>query len=447
MTLVAVGCGRLEATSPAAPPAQAGRIADLRAPAQEPSEREDAGEVFAQCLDPSAAVTPLPAGDAAAQVAEITQRVEAMRGLALPDDAASPEFVSQAEMGRRITAEVDTAYEPEEADTYRRIYAGLGALPPDIDLRQVLTALLASGTVGFYETETNELVVATADPSAPLTPLAQTALAHELTHAVTDAALGIPDDLIQHGPADASLAALSLVEGDAVLTQERFASTALTWEDQLAILDDPVVGQAQRQLDSVPYVLAAGLAFPYAAGPAFVCQLFQDGGYPAVDAAYRDLPTTTAQILFPERYAAREGAVDPRDPGALGAPWQPRPTETLGAADLLWLFEAPGDDRAAALRDPFGSAADWAGGEAHLWTDGPRSAMGIALADRGVGELCDAVADWYDAAFPADTAVDTQVGEVLARDGITQAAVLRCGGPEVRLGIAPDLATARALAA
>jgi hypothetical protein len=358
-----------------------------------------------------------------------------------------PTFVSREEMRRRLAVEFDASYSPEEADMDHRIYAALGAVPRDIDLRAVIAALLTSGIDGFYDTETNELVVATQDPSAPLPPLAQSTLAHELTHAVTDAALGIPEDLIEDGPADAGLAALSLFEGDAVLVQQRFMLTALTPQAQLEASSDPVVVQALQQFARAPHVLAASLLFPYVYGPVFVCRLIQDSGSQAVDSAYRDLPTTTAQILFPERYAAREAAVDPRDPSALPAPWQRGYTDTLGAADLLWLFEAPGDDETAALDDPLGSAAAWAGGEVHLWTDGLRSAVGVALVDRAEGALCDAVADWYEMAFPSDKPVGTMAGEVLASDGVLQDAVLRCDGAEVRLGIGPDLATARTLAA
>jgi hypothetical protein len=58
--------------------------------------------------------------------------------------------------------------------------------------------------------------------------------------------------------------------------------------------------------------------------------------------------------------------------------------------------------------------------------------------------LCDAVARWYEAAFGGrDTGV--RPGESLALDGEAQDAVLSCRGTEVRLGIGPDLATARAL--
>ena len=70
--------------------------------------------------------------------------------------------------------------------------------------------------------------------------------------------------------------------------------------------------------------------------------------------------------------------------------------------------------------------------------------MGLALVDDGdTGVLCSAVEEWYQAAFQTDA---TESGGTTVLDGGGQVGVLRCDGPDVRLGIAPDEATATALA-
>jgi hypothetical protein len=56
------------------------------------------------------------------------------------------------------------------------------------------------------------------------------------------------------------------------------------------------------------------------------------------------------------------------------------------------------------------------------------------------------VATWYQRAFPGDTDAPSRSGERMVRDGDVQDGVVVCAGTEVRLGIAPDLPTARALA-
>lgn len=429
LVVLLAACG-----SPPPAPAQAARP---------PSQASQVGSLL-PCLDVPEEQDPISADDAAAQVEEITSRVEATRGHRFGKDV-SPEFVTGEEVARRIADEVNTEYSADEADADRRILAALGAVPADTDLRALLAGLLAGQVVGFYDTKTEALVVASGDLSAPLDLLTQSILAHELDHALVDAVFGLPDEELE-GPSDAALALLALVEGDAVLTQERFILGAIQPGEQLGLTADPKIAEALAQLQNFPHVLRAELAFPYNEGALFVCGLYAQGGWPAVDAAYRERPTTSAQILFPQRYATREGAVDPRDPGTLGGAWRRARTDTIGAAELLWLFEAPGDDPQAGIDDPFGAAAAWAGGEVHLWTDGPATAVGVALVDRGNGTLCAAVARWYAAAFPGDRDAERRPGETLARDGQAQDAVLRCGGRDVRLGIAPDLATARALA-
>ncbi len=412
-------------------------------PAQAAPPPRQVGSLLS-CLDVPEERDPIPADDAAAQVEEITARVEAIRGHRFGQDV-SPEFVTGEEVGRRIADEINTEYSADEADADLRILAALGAVPADTDLRALLAELLAGQVVGFYDTETEALVVASGDPSAPLDVLTQSILAHELDHALVDAIFGLPDEELE-GPSDAALALLALVEGDAVLAQERFLLSAIEPGLLLGLAADPEVAEALAQLQSFPHFLRAELAFPYGEGALFVCGLYAQGGWPAVDVAYRERPTTTAQILFPQRYAAREGAVDPRDPGALGGAWVRASTDTIGAAELMWLFEAPGDDPRVGIDDPLDAVEAWAGGEVHLWTDGPASAVGVALVDRGNGTLCAAVARWYAAAFPGDRDAERRPGETLARDGQTQDAVLRCADRDVRLGIAPDLATARALA-
>ena len=78
----------------------------------------------------------------------------------------------------------------------------------------------------------------------------------------------------------------------------------------------------------------------------------------AAVAELRAAGTGRTAVLVPEALAgdviaalsARGvAAVDPRDPGVPGGDWQRARTSTFGAADLLWLFGAPGDDPARAL--------------------------------------------------------------------------------------------------
>lgn len=385
----------------------------------------------------------VPDGATAEQITAITDVVEALRALEF-SDAPAPSFLDDEQIGERLTEEITDEYDAGTADIDARILAALGAVPADIDLVALQTDLLTSQVAGFYDPETDELVVrGTADDG--LDPAAQTTLAHELQHALADQAFELPVDVTEDtGDGDAALAALSLVEGDATLTQQQFTVVGLTLAEQLGLSADPGALAAQRQLADVPHYVAQSLQFPYLAGLRFACARYLDGGWEAVDAAYDDLPTTTAEILDPARYGT--APVDPPDPGEPGRGWRQRRVTTIGAADLLWLFEAPGDDTDRALEDPRAAALAWTGGELTAWTDGDATAVGVALTQQVDGPLCDAVTTWYERAFPDATDAPTRRTERLVREAPEQTAVVTCDGDDVRLGIGPDLPTARALA-
>jgi hypothetical protein len=88
-----------------------------------------------------------------------------------------------------------------------------------------------------------------------------------------------------------------------------------------------------RALDSAPEYLSGTLLFPYDKGQAFVQYLFDEGGWDLIDDAYTNPPTTTEQILHPEKYIEGEGATEVTVPdiaAALGPDWQAIDEDTMG---------------------------------------------------------------------------------------------------------------------
>jgi hypothetical protein len=222
-----------------------------------------------------------------------------------------------------------------------------------------------------------------------LDPLALTALAHELDHALTDQAHGLPVDLDPRtDDPDAQLAGRALAEGDAVLLQTRFQLEAL---DPLELLGtafgSPSLGPAMEALEHAPAYLRAELMFPYTTGLAFVCEHERDGGWVAVDELYRDPPRTTAEILFPERAGA-----DPVDAPDSVAPrgFEPVRRQTFGAAPLLFLLQDAG---VAGARD---AVEGWRGGEVAQFRRGDDVAVRISLVTGDGGALCRVVDEWVE---------------------------------------------------
>ena len=386
------------------------------------------------------------AGDAAAQLGEVAEDLEAIRDLdfrRVPD----PVFLGPEQLRERVRTEVGEELPDDVAAREARGLVALGALPPGSDLRELTLRAVGDQVAGFYDPETGEMVVRQTPTSGSLDGATRMILAHELDHALTDQVLDLPLDAERPAPGteDTALAQLALIEGDATLAMQLYALRHVGLLEQLSGLGG--VAGAQQQLASLPHHVRSTLTFPYLQGLAFACRLHADGGWRAVDRAYDEPPTTTAQILFPERYESREAAVDPRDPAASGGSWRAEPMRAIGAAELVWLLEAPGGDAGRALDDPTGRARAWAGGELHQWADDGRTAAALVLVERDGGPtpLCATVTAWYRAAFPDARPAPAEASETLVVDGGGQDAVLRCTGREVRLGLAPDVATARAL--
>jgi hypothetical protein len=130
-------------------------------------------------------------------------------------------------------------------------------------------------------------------------------LAHELTHALEDQNFEtgsriskIADD------GDAVLAFKSLIEGDATLAG--FAYVRGGMDDSLAdfitahLTDLPQVSAARAK--NIPDALSVPFLFQYAEGTAFVREAYRRGGWDSVDAAFRNPPESTAQIIDPTLY-------------------------------------------------------------------------------------------------------------------------------------------------
>jgi len=372
-------------------------------------------------------------------IAVISDQVAADRGLDFtePVDAA---FHDSDQVAEAVRDDLDESYPADQADLDARVLSALGAIPAGTDLRELVASLLDAELAGYYDRDTRQLVVRADDPDAALSAAQRVALAHELQHALADQTLGLPRHDADAGDTDAARAALAVVEGDATLTMQRYATSALGVMDLLSLATDNLTA-GRDELDAAPHYLQQELLFPYTQGLAFVCQLYADGGWPNVNQAYNTPPTTTAEVLFPDRYG--DQPTNPRDPKPLPAPWTLARQDTLGAAELLWLLQAPGGDPTRATDDPGAAAQAWAGGELALWTDGPDTAIAIALDEQpGHDRLCASVRQWYTAAFPDNHTTTRPNGRHSSHDGQTQDALITCTDDQIRIGIAPDLKTA-----
>jgi hypothetical protein len=387
------------------------------------------------CADPGPVADPT-AGD---PVERVIEQVEAVRGVTL-DDPPEIRLLHDAEMTAQVAEAFADQLDEQQVDLDTRTLTALGAIAPGTDLAHLRKEVYARQVSGYHDAAEGLIVLRVGDPSA-LSPLERVVLAHEVEHALADVHFDPPVEDPDETE-DSARARAAVVEGSAVVTMLQYATAALTPAEQAAMRDELLARAGEHELAGYSPYLRAQLQFPYVAGVRYICQRWLAGGWEAVADAYRDPPRSTAAVLFPDRHDEQ-----PRQPAPLADPggdWEPARTSRFGAAELEWLLAAPGGSPGAALDRTRQRVAAWDGGELAVWTGEAGTVLGLALVDSGEGPpLCDTVRQWYAAAFPM--AKVGQVGTDTTFTAGRQDAALACPGDQVRLGIGPTTADARAV--
>lgn len=366
---------------------------------------------------------PLDLGTLGAQVAAIRE---------LPLKKVRSRALSEPALADKISELAFEETDPEEVEADERLLIALRLAEPDIDLAGTLENLYREQVLGVYVPQERTLYVRAKGRS---TPAQQMTTAHEITHALQDRAFDIKRLQERYeNDSDASLAVLSLIEGDAVLTQQLWAQQHLTPSElQEAITE----GGGGAALDDAPDYLRASLFFPYATGAEFVATLYREGGFDAVDEAFSNPPTSSEQIMHPERFADRDEPVAVRVDTNPGSGWEPSTNYEFGEFDLRELLQSLGSDAATT------AAAGWDGGHIRSWTKGDQTSVASILAfdsAEDAEEACNAVQDWF-----AVVAEGQNDGNGLVR-GDRDVLAVACTSDRVRLGLAPSAETAKDLA-
>ena len=272
-----------------------------------------------------------------AQIEELIDITEDLRGL---EFIRRPEVVvlTVEQTAARVREDIEEELDPVSLAVDDRMFRLLGMMGPDDSLAEIYPELYAEQVAGFYDGDTQELVIA--GDSDELSPLTKSVVVHELIHALTDQYFSFHDQMVELSDADGrseDVAALqALVEGDATYFQ-------FLYLQQLSVLEQvAMLAEAQQVptdvLDSAPEFLAESLGFPYTTGMIFVQNLIDLGGSVALDTAYGAVPTTTEQIIHPERYRTGEGASTVEHAQVTLDGWELQITDTLGEWGLNLLL-------------------------------------------------------------------------------------------------------------
>jgi hypothetical protein len=262
----------------------------------------------------------------------------------------------------------------------------LGLVPRNFDLRSFFEDLLEEQVAGFYDERTR--VVYLLDWVEPWEQ--KSVLAHELTHALQDQAIGLEkwtkaaeaeedvvekkakksdseEDGFEARSEEAAGARTALLEGQAmfVLIDYLYAPSgqSLASNPLLAVPFKEATTDSPQYpvLKNAPLYLKESLGFPYTFGLEFVQELLLKGGKQrAFAGALQDPPRNTRDIMTPRSYFSRERIPAlwiPALKPLLGPGYERFDVGTIGQFDVYVMLEQFADNKTAKRLAPA-----WRGG-------------------------------------------------------------------------------------
>lgn len=303
--------------------------------------------------------------------------VERERGLTFkrPVDVT---LLDDEEFEARVV-ESDEEDEEEIADA-EAVLKAMDLLDDDDDLAAIVRNFTAGAVLGFYDPETEELVVRGARP----TPFVRAVLAHELLHALEDQHFDLDrhDDLGD----EAFVGFQALAEGSAVRIEDRYRRTLSSADRRVADREERSLGSS---VPDVPEVVEILFGFPYAYGPDLVAAIEEAGGRARLDAAFADPPASSEHVIEPDSFLAGDKPRAVPTPAADGTAFDDGEIGQLFLA--LMLRSEIGDD------DALDAADGWGGDHYVAWKDGDRTCVRMDFVMDTPGdtqELTTALAAW-----------------------------------------------------
>ncbi len=310
-----------------------------------------------------------------------------------PKNTVPAGIKTKADVKDLFVKEIDKEWAEKGAGEERALKL-FGLLPPEMDLKPWLADYMKDNVGGYYDTETKEFFTvakeeekegAGAEDGAAETEADETdeddedeeksavekeleenfVMAHELTHAIDDQHFDF-EAIEEAGDfsGDETLAFTALAEGSAMESSvdfllwrlgAPFSTSGPLLSPLVRLLDSQSMlswakeagGEVGSELKDAPPIIERPLIFPYIEGWGFVNRIRSEFGWEGVNAAYRDPPESSEQILFPERYLDRRDRpvqIDLPDP-PLG--WESVHEETLGMYGTKVLLATLLDEGAA----------------------------------------------------------------------------------------------------
>jgi hypothetical protein len=314
-----------------------------------------------------------------------------LRGLKFRDRVA-PKFMTRRQLRDYMIKSMTEDYSEAELIEMDRSLKAFRLVPDDMDVKQTLTNLLTEEVGGFYNPKNKNMVLIKeeVDPKRKkgLFDLvfgsdgfdkdeAKVTLAHEMVHALQDQHFDLQAmDKVVKRDDDMALALSALVEGEATLVM--FAEMLRDDGDPRAALKMPpqkmdlafaalkgfMPFASGRTFQRSPLILRESLIFPYHKGTVFVLHLTNRSQWKLVDRAFREPPTSTEQILHPEKYFDKNKLDEPQQvdlpdvAAAVGPGWKRVGYNVMGEFATMILLA---DYKGASGKTAQAAAAGWDG--------------------------------------------------------------------------------------
>jgi hypothetical protein len=299
-----------------------------------------------------------------ALLAEIPRVLEKVRGLRL-HTPLRVRWVDRDFTHRFAQESIERQVPTATRDSYTATLVKLGLLPVGYSLTTALSGLFAEQAAGFYDPHTELLYMRSEMPAREFI------LSHEIGHALQDQSFSLRKILVDRpDDDDRSFAVHALIEGDATLMMQLYLGETISLWKAVELFADlfELLGMDQEKMEAAPLYIRETMTRMYLDGLSFVQTLRARGGWARVNAAFRDPPESSAQILHPEKYLLRVRpapvtlpALEKTFPG-----WKPLHENTLGEIGVASLLGGAASSRKLAKE----AAAGWAGDRLRSYRNG-----------------------------------------------------------------------------
>ena len=209
---------------------------------------------------------------------------------------------TKAEVQAYLKAKLEQEFPAAKVRGVQAAYQLLELIPDTVDIKSLLLPLYAEQVAGYYDPDSTTLYAVEGAKADQL----RLVLAHELVHALQHEQLPLETMLKDVTNADRLAASQAILEGHATV-----AMLGVVMPDK-TVLADPTFWQSYREqvkqaqtsmpvFRTAPIVIREGLIFPYLAGAEFMRWWAGQPGKGPLPTR-EQLPTSTEQILHPERY-------------------------------------------------------------------------------------------------------------------------------------------------